>query len=91
METYCQVSLNDLKAYTEEVVRRTIEKCMSEWASKSEDKMVSRKEAASIIGCDPKTLDSWSASGIITRHKVGSKVFYRLSEVKQFIYSKTNK
>lgn len=51
--------------------------------------LISRKEAATILGRSLNTLYNWSEAGMLTRHKIGGNVYYSKTEVMKLIKTKT--
>jgi hypothetical protein len=48
---------------------------------KEEDALLKRTEVAKIFGVSLVTLNQWRKEGIIKRHKIKSRVFFKKSEV----------
>ena len=55
------------------------------------DGRVSRSDAAAFLGCRPRTMVDWARIGRGPKPiKVGSRVFYRLTDLQQFASVGTN-
>ena len=72
-----QISLDDFRDLLSDIVRenlRQIEKDLP-------DLLLTRKEVASKLNISLPTLHKYSELGILTRHKIGERVYYRWSEI----------
>ena len=57
---------------------------------KDEDKLLTREEAAKMLGVKANTLAVWAMKGVnIAPTKIGSRVMYRLSVLEAFINKNT--
>lgn len=45
--------------------------------------LLSRKEAAKVLGVSLPTLNEWSKSGVITGYRISSRVRYKRNEIEQ--------
>jgi excisionase family DNA binding protein len=55
------------------------------------NKLITRKEAAEILGLKPNTLAVWATEKRnLPYYKIGSSVKYKLSDIEQFIFKNKN-
>lgn len=72
-----------------EELKRIIEDCLKEANTAQEqdrieeDTLLKRTEVAKLFGVSLVTLNQWRKEGIIKRHKIKSRVFFKKSEVMQ--------
>ena len=72
-----------------EELKRIIEDCIKDANSAQEqdrieeDTLLKRTEVAKLFGVSLVTLNQWRKEGIIKRHKIKSRVFFKKSEVMQ--------
>ncbi len=72
-----------------EELKRIIEDCIKdantaqEQDKIEEDTLLKRTEVAKLFGVSLVTLNQWRKEGIIKRHKIKSRVFFKKSEVMQ--------
>jgi hypothetical protein len=72
-----------------EELKRIIEDCLKdantlqEKDKIEEDTLLKRTEVAKLFGVSLVTLNQWRKEGIIKRHKIKSRVFFKRSEVMQ--------
>ena len=72
-----------------EELKRIIEDCLKdantaqEQDKIEEDTLLQRTEVAKLFGVSLVTLNQWRKEGIIKRHKIKSRVFFKKSEVMQ--------
>jgi excisionase family DNA binding protein len=45
--------------------------------------LLSRKEAAKVLGISLVTLNEWTKNGLVIAHKVGTKVYYKKTDLEQ--------
>lgn len=72
-----------------EELKRIIEDCLKDANTAQEkdkieeDTLLKRTEVAKLFGVSLVTLNQWRKEGIIKRHKIKSRVFFKKSEVMQ--------
>ncbi|PJX21724.1 DNA-binding protein [Psychroflexus sp. S27] len=66
-------------------VRAELEKLKKEFQPKHPPTYLTRQEVAEMLKVDVSTVHNWSVSGILKRHAIGRRVYYKLSEVERAI------
>lgn len=89
------IRLRDLLEANEELVRRVRTEAEREQARRDRqagDHLIRKEEARGMLGGpDPSTLWRWEKAGYLTPVKIGTKVFYRQSDIAAIIEAKTDK
>ena len=80
--------VSELREAMNEAVMSARQEMLSGVHALHHEKTMSAKEVASLLGVDLSTLHRWNKQGILTRHRVGGKVFYRTEDVEQIIKSR---
>lgn len=68
-----------------EVFREFYEKILEETQTEADQKMISVKEAAYMLGVDRSTLWRWEKKGYLIPARIGRKVLYRMADIKKII------
>ena len=68
-----------------EVFREFYEKILEETQNEADQKMISVKEAAYMLGVDRSTLWRWEKKGYLIPARIGRKVLYRMADIKKII------
>lgn len=83
--TPIQVSLADLLECNKQMFEIMRADMMSAFRALNQEKMLSREEAAQILGVDLSTLHRWNKNGILKAIRVGGKVYYSTQAVQQML------
>ncbi len=75
------ITLEEFWQQHEDRTRAIVEKVISEFNSKQEEKLLSSKEVCSILRISIPTLRSYCKAGKINKLMVGSKVYFKKSEI----------
>lgn len=82
------ITANDLRDIISETVRKTREDIEAAVLAEKEAKAevyLTRFEACKLLGVDLSTLWKWNKTGYLVNYKVGSKVWYKKSEINALI------
>lgn len=78
-----------VKGVSLEDVKKIIRDCLDEYLRvnerKTEEELVSVKEVAKLLNVDRTTLWRWEKNNYLLPTRIGHKVRYRMSEIKNFI------
>lgn len=78
-----------IKGVSLEDVKKIIRDCLDEYLRvnerKTEEELVSVKEVAKLLNVDRTTLWRWEKNNYLLPTRIGHKVRYRMSEIKNFI------
>ena len=66
-----------------EVFREFYEKILEETQAEADQKMISVKEAAYMLGVDRSTLWRWEKKGYLIPARIGRKVLYQMADIKK--------
>lgn len=80
-------TLTILEDWFRAIIRDEISRVFQETKSKPviTETYLSIKEAALKLSVNRSTLDRWTTSGLLIRHKVGGRRLYKLSEIESFV------
>lgn len=88
MEKYIltqNVSLSDLEALITKVIDEKLESISIHHAPIDLSKLLTRSEAASMLGVSLPTLDKWTKTGVIKAKQVGTLIRYVCSDVEALL------
>ncbi len=85
-----EITGEDLRVFSDELINRAINEVALAFRAADEERLLSREEVKDMCGVYDATLWHWNKRNYLKAVKVGSKVRYRLSDVKR-ILGGTNK
>lgn len=85
-----EITGEDLRIFSDELINRAINEVALAFRAADEERLLSREEVKDMCGVCDATLWHWNKRNYLKAVKVGSKVRYRLSDVKR-ILGGTNK
>lgn len=85
-----EITGEDLRVFSDELINRAINEVALAFRAADEERLLSREEVKDMCGVCDATLWHWNKRNYLKAVKVGSKVRYRLSDVKR-ILGGTNK
>ena len=85
-----EITGEDLRVFSDELINRAINEVALTFRAADEERLLSREEVKDMCGVCDATLWHWNKRNYLRAVKVGSKVRYRLSDVKR-ILGGTNK
>ena len=85
-----EITGEDLRVFSDKLIDRAINEVALAFRAADEERLLSREEVKDMCGVCDATLWHWNKRNYLKAVKVGSKVRYRLSDVKR-ILGGTNK
>ena len=85
-----EITSEDLRIFSDELINRAINEVALAFRAADEERLLSREEVKDMCGVCDATLWHWNKRNYLKAVKAGSKVRYRLSDVKR-ILGGTNK
>ena len=77
-----QVPIEDLQGMIECAVQRTMDKLLNKESQQQQgDQLVTRQEAANLLGISLPTLNHYSKHGVVPAYRIGSRVRYKKCEL----------
>lgn len=77
------ITKEDLKSFISEAVKAEVQKLNTSQKVSEDLDLISRKEAAKILGISLPTLNQWSKEGIILSYRIKSRVRYKKHEIEK--------
>ncbi|AQX07908.1 helix-turn-helix domain-containing protein [Elizabethkingia ursingii] len=85
-----QLSKEELLQEFEIMVRRVLEKMMTEKMADEEKELYTREEAAKLLNVSYPTLFHWNKDGKLKARKIGKRVYYSKEDVKEALNKLNN-
>ncbi|AQX87849.1 MULTISPECIES: helix-turn-helix domain-containing protein [Elizabethkingia] len=85
-----QLSKEELLEEFEVMVRRVLEKMMTEKMADEEKEYYTREEAAKLLNVSYPTLFHWNKDGKLKARKIGKRVYYSKEDVKEALNKLNN-
>ncbi|HAT4001765.1 TPA: helix-turn-helix domain-containing protein [Elizabethkingia anophelis] len=85
-----QLSKEELLEEFEVMVRRVLEKMMTEKIADEEKELYTREEAAKLLNVSYPTLFHWNKDGKLKARKIGKRVYYSKEDVKEALNKLNN-
>jgi predicted DNA-binding transcriptional regulator AlpA len=79
------LSKEDLKDLFGDVLKSEIRTFKKQMEPKQENHYLTRKEVSQMLKIDLSSVHNWSKKGILKPHQIGSRVYYKLSEIENSI------
>ena len=77
------ISVEDFKILLHDAVNSAIKNCFfNVYESQNKKEILTRKETAEFLGVTLATLNAWEKANILTPVRIGSRVRYRIEDVK---------
>ncbi len=80
-----EITGEDLRVFSDELINRAINEVALAFSAADEERLLSREEVKDMCGVCDATLWYWNKRNYLKAVKVGSKVRYRLSDVKRIL------
>ena len=80
-----EITGEDLRIFSDELINRAINEVALAFRAADEERLLSREEVKDMCGVCDATLWHWNKRNYLKAVKVGSKVRYRLSDVKRIL------
>ena len=80
-----EITGEDLRVFSDELINRAINEVALAFRAADEERLLSREEVKDMCGVCDATLWHWNKRNYLKAVKVGSKVRYRLSDVKRIL------
>ena len=80
-----EITGEDLRVFSDELINRAINEVALAFRAVDEERLLSREEVKDMCGVCDATLWHWNKRNYLKAVKVGSKVKYRLSDVKRIL------
>jgi excisionase family DNA binding protein len=78
---FTQVPIEDLQGMIEGAVQRTIDQWLNKEEKSKGEELVTRQEAANLLGISLPTLHHYSKHGVIPAYRIGSRVRFKRGEL----------
>ena len=78
---FSQVPIEDLQGMIEGAVQRTMNQLLNKEPQNQNDELVTRQQAANLLGISLPTLHHYSKHGFIPAYRIGSRVRFKKSEL----------
>jgi hypothetical protein len=79
------LSKEDLKNLFGEVLKPEIMALKEQMKPKQGNDYLTRKEVAEMLKIDLSSVHNWTKKGILKRHQIGNRVYYKLAEIENSI------
>ena len=76
-----QVPIADLQGYIAQTIQRELSVILKADPPSDPDELVTRKQAAKYLGLSLPTLHDYTVRGIVTAHRLGSRIRYRKGDL----------
>ena len=83
-QVFTSFNATDFKSMLQEAVKEAVKSEFDRLGSQppeSQKQFLTRKEAALLLGVTITTLHTWSKSGVVPCHKVGTRIRYRFNDL----------
>ena len=74
-------SLDELSANLLSLFEQALDKRFEQYTAPKSDEILSRKQAAEVLGISLPTLNEWTKEGIVKGYRINSRVRYKRSEL----------
>lgn len=79
---FSQVPIEDLQGMIEGAVQRTMDQWLNKESQQTKgDELVTRQEAANLLGISLPTLHHYSKHGVVPAYRIGSRVRFKKTEL----------
>lgn len=75
------ITLDELTSIIEKAVELKVSQLLNSTLEASKIKYLTRKEVCNLLKVTAPTLYQWTKSGIVSSHKIGSRVLYKSNEI----------
>ena len=76
-----QIPIEDLQGMIEGAVQRTMDQMLNKDPQNNNDELVTREQAANMLGISLPTLHHYALKGIIPAYRIGSRVRFKRGEL----------
>ena len=81
------ISISLIEDWFRSIIRDELEKVMTgiQTEKKTDETYLSIDEVSRKLSVNRTTLDRWTKTGLLTRHKIGGRRLYKLSEIERMV------